>query len=295
MWQGYFTALITPMRDGQVDWASLERMIEWQIQQGVSGIVACGTTGESLTLAFAEQKGILSTCVRIANGRVPIIAGVGCVRTDETIQLAQQAESIGVDGLLVVAPAYIRPTEEGLFHHYHAIHHAVDLPIIVYNNPVRSAVNFSLEFLARLRELPRFIGIKDAADDLSRPTKIRRALGADFIQFSGNDATIVGYLAEGGHGCISVTSNVVPQVCTALYQHWLKGDRPRVSDLRDALAPLHEALFVEPNPVPVKYAASLLGLCSDEVRVPLAALSAHHRPNVARALHTLSPANDAAA
>jgi 4-hydroxy-tetrahydrodipicolinate synthase len=183
MWHGYFTALLTPMREGNVDFSSLEKLVDWQIRQGIHGLVACGTTGESLTLTFAEQQQILETCVRVAAGRVPVLAGVGCVRTDETILLAKQAEAAGVDGLLVVAPAYIRPTEDGLFQHYSTIHHAIELPVILYNNPVRSAVNFSLDLLQRLRTLPRVVGLKDASDDLTRPTKIRNSMGHDLIKF----------------------------------------------------------------------------------------------------------------
>ncbi len=284
MFTGSITALITPFKDGAIDWKAFDHFVEWQIDQGSNGVVPCGTTGESPVLSHEEHKQIVKRCVEIAAGRIPVIAGTGSNSTAEALDFTREAKEDGADAALVVTPYYNKPTQDGLYAHYKALHDAVDLPIIIYNIPGRSIIDMSVETMARLAELPRIVGVKDATADLARPLETRQKIGSDFCQLSGEDATATGFLAQGGHGCISVTSNVAPALCAQMHSAWQKGDIATMEQCRDKLAPLHKALFVESSPAPVKYAASALGLCGDEVRLPLVAASENCRAAVDQAL-----------
>jgi len=269
MFQGSATALITPFSNGSVDEKAFQDFVEWQIDQGTNIVVPCGTTAESPTLSHDEDMRVTQLCVEVAKGRVPVIAGTGSNSTEEAISLTRHAKEAGADAALVVTPYYNKPNQEGLYQHYKAIHDAVDLPIVIYNIPGRCIIDMSVETMARLAKLPNIVGVKDATADLTRPAKTRREVGADFSQLSGEDATIVPFLAQGGHGCISVTSNVAPRLCADLHAAWQAADIATVQQINERLMPLHEALFVEPSPGPVKFAASLLGHCENRVRLPL--------------------------
>ena len=268
MFKGSITALVTPFQNGEIDWKAFDNFVEWQIDQGSHGLVPCGTTGESPTLTHDEHKKLIKRCVEIVNKRVPVIAGSGSNSTAEAIELTTEAMEDGADAALVVTPYYNKPTQEGLYAHYKVLND-IGIPVIIYNIPGRSVVDMSNVTMASLAELPNIVGVKDATADLARPLAIRNLVGNDFCQLSGEDATATGYLAQGGHGCISVSSNVAPALCAQQHEAWQKGDLETMAACRDALAPLHHALFVESSPAPVKYAASQLGLCSDEVRLPL--------------------------
>ena len=284
MFTGSITALITPFRNGQVDWKSFENLIEWQIENGTSALVPCGTTGESPTLSHEEHRAVVERCIAIAARRIPVIAGTGSNATAEAIALTLQAQKAGADAALIVAPYYNKPTQEGLTAHFRAIHDATDIPIIIYNIPGRSVIDISNETLCALSALPRIVGVKDATGDLGRPLFLRNRLGDSFCQLSGNDDTAAAFLAQGGHGCISVTSNVAPALCAKMHAAWRAGNLSGMAAARDALAPLHKALFCETSPAPVKYAASRLGLSGDEVRLPLVPASAAARAAVESAL-----------
>ena len=286
IFQGYLTALITPMRtDGSVDEKAFRDLVRGQIADGVHGLVPAGTTGESPTLDHGEHQRVIDLCVETAEGKVPVIAGTGSNNTAEAISLTRHAARAGADGALVVTPYYNKPTQEGLFRHYAAIAEAADIPIIIYNIPGRSVVDMSVETMARLAEaFPNIAGVKDATAKLERPLETRLAISPDFCQLSGEDATIAAFLAQGGHGCISVTSNIAPALCARLYNAWRDGDMENFTALRDRLMPLHAALFCESSPGPVKYAASLLGLCEPHTRLPLAGISAESRDLVRAAL-----------
>ena len=269
MFKGCMTALITPFRDGAVDDKAFQTFVDWQIKQGINGVVPCGTTGESPAMTHDEHERINQLCVEAAAGRVPVIAGCGSNYTDEAISLTAHAKRIGADASLQVTPYYNKPTQEGLYAHFKAIHDAVDLPMIIYNIPGRSVVDMTVATMARLAELPNVVGVKDATNDLARPVHTREVIGADFCQLSGEDGTIGAFLGQGGHGIISVVSNVAPAISARMHEAWWARDIDRFSALRDQLHPLARALFVETSPAPVKYAASLLGICSEEVRLPL--------------------------
>ena len=269
LFSGSIPALITPFANGKVDEAAFQKFVQWQIDQGSEAVVPCGTTGESPTLSHEEDMRVTSLCVEVAKGRVPVIAGTGSNNTEEAIVLTRHAKQAGADGALVVTPYYNKPTQEGLYQHYKAIHDAVEIPIVIYNIPGRCIVDMSVETMARLAKLPNIVGVKDATADLTRPAKTKAAIGKDFAQLSGEDATIVPFLAQGGHGCISVTTNVAPRLCADLHAAWRKGDFDVVQRINDRLMPLHQALFIESSPAPVKFAASLLGLCENRVRLPM--------------------------
>jgi 4-hydroxy-tetrahydrodipicolinate synthase len=273
MFKGSFTALITPFKNNGVDEEAFRRLVDWQIAEGTHGLVPVGTTGESPTLTHEEHKHVVELCVAAAKGRVPVIAGAGSNSTAEAIDFAAHASKAGADAILVVTPYYNKPTQEGLFQHYKAINDAVDIPIIIYNIPGRSVVDMSVATMARLFELKNIVGVKDATANLARASQQRRALGPDFNMLSGEDATALGFMAHGGHGCISVTSNIAPRLCAEFQNACLAGDYARALELQDRLMPLHDVLFVETNPGPVKYAAWRLGLCSPETRLPLAPVS----------------------
>ena len=284
MFRGSIVALITPFRDGGVDESAYRALIDWQINEGTEALVPCGTTGESPTLDHAEHKRVVEVCIEAAAGRVPVIAGTGSNSTAEAIELTQHAKDAGAAAALVVTPYYNKPTQEGLFRHYQAIAESVDLPIIIYNIPPRSVIDMSVETMARLAKLPNIIGVKDATADLTRPIRTRLAAGPDFCQLSGEDGTALPFLAAGGHGCISVTANVAPARCAEVQRAWRRGDLATAMAMQDKLMPLHAALFCESNPAPVKYAASLLGRCSPETRLPLAPLSEASKETVRRAM-----------
>lgn len=284
MFKGSITALITPFRDGSVDDSAFQDFVAWQIAEGTHGVVPCGTTGESPTLSHDEHKRVVELCVEVAKGKVPVIAGTGSNSTDEAIALTRHAKEAGADAALVVAPYYNKPSQEGLFRHYEAIVNAVDLPVIVYNIPGRSVVNISVETFARLAKLPNIVGVKDATADLARPLQMRVALGDKFCQLSGEDATATAFNAQGGVGCISVTSNIAPRLCADMQNAWAKGDLATCFAIRDKLMPIHDAMFCETSPAPVKYAASLLGKSTDQVRLPLVPASDAARAKVKAAL-----------
>lgn len=284
MFKGSITALITPFRDGSVDDSAFQDFVAWQIAEGTHGVVPCGTTGESPTLSHDEHKRVVELCVEVAKGKIPVIAGTGSNSTDEAIALTRHAKQAGADAALVVAPYYNKPSQEGLFRHYEAIVNAVDLPVIVYNIPGRSVVNISVETFARLAKLPNIVGVKDATADLARPLQMRVALGDKFCQLSGEDATATAFNAQGGVGCISVTSNIAPKLCADMQNAWATGDLATCFALRDKLMPIHDAMFCETSPAPVKYAASLLGKSTDQVRLPLVPASEAARAKVKAAL-----------
>lgn len=269
MLKGCLTALITPFRDGKVDEKAFQKFVEWQIAEGIHGLVPCGTTGESPTLSHPEHDRVIEACVEVAKGRVPVVAGTGSNSTDECIRLTQHAQKAGADAALVVTPYYNKPTQEGLYRHYKAVHDASDIPIIIYNIPGRSAVDMTVETMARLAKLPRIAGVKDATNDLGRALLTRLATGPDFAMLSGEDPTVVAFLAQGGHGIISVCSNIAPRLNARMQEAWQKGDLKTVGEIRDRLMPVSMALFAETSPGPVKYAASLQGHCTAEVRLPL--------------------------
>lgn len=284
MFKGSITALATPFRNGKVDEPAVQNLVERQIVAGSHGLVPVGTTGESPTLSHEEHDRVVSLVVEAAARKVPVIAGAGSNSTEEAVRLIRHAKTAGADGALVVTPYYNKPSQEMLYQHFRAVHDAADLPIIIYNIPGRCVVDMSVATMARLADLPNIVGVKDATMDLGRPLDTRLAIGPDFVQLSGEDPTVVAFLAQGGHGCISVTSNVAPAECAHLHNAWQAGDLGTVAALRDRLMPLHRALFVEPNPVPVKYALSRLGLCTDEVRLPLTPANAETRGRVDAAL-----------
>jgi len=269
MFRGSLPALITPFANGHVDEPAFQRFVDWQIEQGSHGVVPCGTTGESPTLSPDEHIRVVELCIEAAGGRVPVVAGTGSNSTAEAIAFTRHAKEAGADAVLVVTPYYNKPTQEGLYQHFKAIHDAVEIPILIYNIPGRCIVDMSVETMARLAKLPNIVGVKDATNDLARPPKTRAASGETFAQLSGEDGTMLAFLAQGGHGCISVTANVAPRQCADLQEAWQRGDVETASRINERLMPLHQALFVEPSPAPVKFAASLLGLCENRVRLPM--------------------------
>jgi 4-hydroxy-tetrahydrodipicolinate synthase len=282
--KGSITALITPFKDGKVDERAFQRLVEWQIDQGTHGLVPCGTTGESPTLTHDEHRRVVELCVEAAAGRVPVIAGTGSNSTAEAVELTRHAKTAGADGVLVVTPYYNKPTQEGLYQHFKAINDCADVPIVVYNIPGRSVIDLSVDTMARLFKLANIVGVKDATANMARASLQRAALGIEFVQLSGEDATALGFMAHGGQGCISVTANVAPALCSEFQLACLAGNFHRALQLQDRLMPLHDALFVESNPGPVKYAASKLGLCSADTRLPLAPLAPASRKRVEDAL-----------
>jgi 4-hydroxy-tetrahydrodipicolinate synthase len=285
MFKGSYVALITPMRtDGSVDEKKLEALVDWQIREGTNGLVPTGTTGESPTLSHDEHKRVVEVVLSVAKGRVPVIAGTGSNSTSEAIDLTKHARKAGADAAMLVTPYYNKPTQEGLYLHFKAVAEAVDIPIIVYNIPGRSVVNISVDTMARIAKIPNIVGVKDATNDLARPIHTRATCGEDFAQMSGEDATILAFLAGGGHGCISVTGNIAPRLCSTMHVAWSEGRIKDALAIQDRLMPLHDALFSETSPGPVKYAASLLGLTAETVRLPLAPPGEGTRANVRAAM-----------
>ena len=273
MLRGSMPALVTPFHNGEVDFDTLKRLVEWHIGQGSKGLVPMGTTGESPTLSHSEHDAVVEAVVKAVAGRIPVVAGAGSNNTAESVRLAQHAAKVGADAILVVTPYYNRPTQAGLYAHFKAVHDAADIPIIIYNIPPRSVIDMSPETMGELAKLPRIIGVKDATADVTRVSKQRRTCGTDFLQFSAEDASALGFNAHGGHGCISVTANVAPKLCAAFQDATLAGDFKTGLAIQDRLMPLHDAIFTEPGLCGVKYGLSLLGKCSEDVRLPLLAVT----------------------
>jgi 4-hydroxy-tetrahydrodipicolinate synthase len=284
MFEGSITALITPFKNGELDKPAFQSFVEWQIAEGTNALVPCGTTGESPTLSHDEHREVVETCIDIADGKVPVIAGTGSNSTREAVELTHHAKQAGATAALVVTPYYNKPTQAGLIAHYTAIHDECDLPIIIYNIPGRSIVDMSVDTMAELSKLPNIVGVKDATSDLARPLETRIACGPDFCQLSGEDGTAVPFLAAGGVGCISVTANIAPKMCSDMHAAWRGGDLDTVMSLQDKLMPIHMAMFGETSPGPVKHAASLLGKCSAETRLPLVEIAESNKEAVRSAL-----------
>ncbi|MFZ5670479.1 MAG: 4-hydroxy-tetrahydrodipicolinate synthase [Pseudomonadota bacterium] len=282
--KGAFPALVTPFRDGALDETAFAALVERQIAGGVHGLVPAGTTGESVTLTEAEHARVVELCVQVARGRVPVIAGAGSNDTARAIEMVRHAKTVGADAALVVTPYYNRPSQEGLYRHYRAINDAVQLPVLVYNVPSRTSVDIANETLARLAELPNIVGIKDATGDMSRASLQRLTCGPEWTLLSGDDPTALGYMAHGGHGCISVTANVAPEGCAAFYNACLAGDYETARDWQDRLVRLHKALFLDASPAPTKFALARLGLCSDETRLPIAPCDEAVKPRILEAM-----------
>lgn len=285
MFKGSLTALITPFRDGKVDEKAFQGLVEWQIDEGTDGLIPCGTTGESPTLSHDEHERVIELCIEAAAGRVPVIAGTGSNSTEECVRLTRHAKVAGADAALIVTPYYNKPSQDGLYAHYKSVAEAVDLPIIIYNIPPRSVIDMSVQTMARLADdFANIVGVKDATADLTRPLATRQAIGDDFCLLSGEDATVLSFMVNGGDGCISVTSNVAPRACAEMHDAWAAGKAGDAMAINARLFPLHSALFVEPNPVPVKYAAALLGKCTNDVRLPLTPANATTQKQVRDAM-----------
>ncbi|MFC7400204.1 4-hydroxy-tetrahydrodipicolinate synthase [Chelatococcus sp. GCM10030263] len=282
--KGSIPALVTPFRNGALDEEAFRAHVAWQIENGSHGLVPVGTTGESPTLTHAEHKRVVEWCIDEARGRVPVIAGAGSNNTAEAVDLARHAEKVGADGVLVVTPYYNKPGQEGLYQHFKAINDAIGIPIIIYNIPPRSVIDMSVDTMKRLFELPNIAGVKDATANMARVSLQRAAMGPQFNQLSGEDATALGFMAHGGHGCISVTANVAPKLCAEFQEACLEGDYATALAIQDRLMPLHHALFVETNPSPVKEALALLGRMTPDVRLPMVAVSEATRQMLREAL-----------
>lgn len=284
LFRGVLPALVTPFRNGQVDEDAFVALVERQIEGGVHGLVPVGTTGETATLSHEEHRRVVELCVQTARGRVPVVAGAGSNSTAEAIELVRHAKAVGADAALVVTPYYNRPSQEGLYAHYKAINDAVQLPVLVYNVPGRTSVDISNEILVRLSKLPNIVGIKDATSDLVRASFQRLHCGEDWVMLSGDDPVALGYMAHGGHGCISVTANVAPEQCAAFYEAIMAGDWPAALQWQDRLVRLHKALFADASPAPTKFALSHLGHCTDETRLPITPCSEPARAEVLAAM-----------
>ncbi len=289
MFKGAITALITPFKGDNIDEKAFQNFVEWQIKEGINGLVPCGTTGESPTLSYDEHKRIIELCVEVANGKVPVIAGTGSNSTAEAIMLSKHAEKVGADGVLIVSPYYNKPNQEGLFRHYKAINDSIGIPIITYNIPGRSVVDISDENTARMaKELKNVVGIKDASGNLARISTLRIKLGGrNFCQLSGDDGTALAFNAQGGVGCISVTSNIAPKLVTEVQNLWFAGKNKEALELHDKLMPLHMAMFCDTSPGPVKYAANLMGLCEACLRLPLIEIGDDKKAIVKKILESL--------
>ncbi len=281
---GSYTALVTPFRNGEVDEPAFRKLVDWQITEGSHGLVPVGTTGESPTLSHDEHKRVVEACIQEAKGRVPVIAGAGSNNTIEAVDFARHAEKAGADAVLVVTPYYNKPGQEGLYQHFKAINDAIGIPIIIYNIPPRSVIDMSVDTMKRLYELKNIAGVKDATANLARVSLQREAMGPDFIQLSGEDATALGFMAHGGHGCISVSSNVAPRLCAEFQTTCLNGDYATALKIQDRLMPLHTALFIETNPSGPKFALSQLGMITEEVRLPMVPLTAPTRAKIHQAM-----------
>ena len=284
MFRGVLPALVTPFRDGQVDEDAFVRLVERQIAAGVHGLVPVGTTGETATLSHDEHRRVVELCIKTAAGRVPVVAGAGSNATDEAIELVRHAKTVGADAALVVTPYYNRPSQEGLYAHYAAINEAVQLPVLLYNVPARTSVDLSNETVFRLAKLPNIVGIKDATGDMARASFQRLTCGEGWTMLSGNDDVALGYLAHGGHGCISVTANVAPEQLVAFFNDALAGQWQGALYGQDRLIRLHKALFADASPSPTKFALAHLGLCAEDMRLPITPASEASRTEVLAAM-----------
>jgi 4-hydroxy-tetrahydrodipicolinate synthase len=284
MFKGSLPALITPFKNGEVDEEGFRSFVEWQIEEGSDGLVPVGTTGESPTLSHDEHKRVVEICIDQAKGRVPVVAGAGSNSTAEAVELTAHAKEAGADAVLVVTPYYNKPSQKGMYAHFAAVAE-VGIPVLIYNIPGRSIVDMSVETMSELAKLPNIVGVKDATADLSRPLLTRAAMnGAEFCHLSGEDGTAVPFLAAGGHGCISVSANIAPRMCSDMQRAWREGDLETCFKLQDRLTPVHAAMFCEPSPGPVKYAAELIGKCRSEVRLPITEISESTKQRVRDAL-----------
>ena len=279
-----YTALLTPFKDNKVDYLSYRELIDFQINNGTHGLVPVGTTGESPTLSHDEHKKLIEVCIEQSNGRVPVIAGAGSNSTSEAVDFVKHACSAGADGLLVVTPYYNKPTQSGLLAHYNELIKHSSKPIIIYDIPGRSVIQMTDETMAKLAQDQFIVGVKDATADLTRPTRLQNIIGDDFIQLSGEDGTALAYLAAGGHGCISVTANIAPNLLSRMHNAWKQGDINTAQEINKKLMPLHDALFCETSPGPLKYAASLLGICSSDARLPIVEIEEDSKLKVKDAL-----------
>jgi 4-hydroxy-tetrahydrodipicolinate synthase len=284
MFRGVLPALVTPFRDGKVDEDAFVRLVERQIAGGVHGLVPVGTTGESATLSHDEHRRVVELCIATAAGRVPVVAGSGSYSTQEAIELVRHAKTVGADAALVVTPYYNRPSQEGLYAHYAAINEAVQMPVLIYNVPSRTSVDISNDTLARLAKLPNIVGIKDATGDLARASQQRLVCGEGWTMLSGNDDSALGYMAHGGHGCISVTANVAPEQVSAFYNDAMNGQWKGALYGQDRLVRLHKALFTDASPSPTKFALAHLGLCAEDLRLPIVPASDASRKEVLAAM-----------
>ena len=284
MFKGSITALITPFKNGEIDWKAFDNLVEWQVEQGSHGLVPCGTTGESPTLTHDEHNAIVSRCIDVVKKRIPVIAGTGSNSTAEAIYSTQHAKDAGADGALIVVPYYNKPTQEGMIAHYTAIHDEVGMPLVIYNIPGRCVVDMSNETMAQLAKLPNIVGVKDATGDLSRPAQMKKLVDENFCQLSGNDDSVGEFMEQGGDGIITVVGNIAPRMNADMIEAFWNGETDRFTELRDKLLPLGNDLFCESNPAPVKYAAEVLGLCTDEVRLPLVPASETARAKVDAAM-----------
>ncbi|MEO8667701.1 MAG: 4-hydroxy-tetrahydrodipicolinate synthase [Bauldia sp.] len=282
--KGSITALVTPIRDGRFDEDAYRSFVDWQINEGTHGLVPVGTTGESPTLSHDEHRRVVETCIAVADGRVPVIAGAGSNNTAEAVELSRHAEAAGADAVLIVTPYYNKPNQEGLYQHYKAINDAIDIPIIIYNIPPRSVIDMSVDTMKRLFALKNIVGVKDATGKIDRISEQREKVGRDFVQLSGDDGTALAVMAHGGQGCISVTSNVAPKLLSEFQEACMAGDYARALTYQDRLMPLHRSLFLEPNPTGVKYALSLIGKMTDDVRLPLVTVSEPTRKEIRSAM-----------
>ncbi len=281
---GSMPALVTPFKDGKIDEQAFRALIDLQITAGSHGLVPVGTTGESPTLSLDEHRRAVAICIDEARGRVPVIAGAGSNNTHEAVEMARHAEQAGADAVLVVTPYYNKPTQEGLYQHFRAVNDAIGIPIIIYNIPPRSVIDMSVDTMKRLYELKNVVGVKDATGDVGRISRQRHAMGAEFIQLSGEDMTALACMAAGAAGCISVVANVAPALCAELMEYALKGDFAHALRIQDKLTPLHAAIFAEPGVCGAKYALSLLGQARNEVRLPLVPIGASTELQIRRAM-----------
>jgi len=285
MFKGSLVALITPMtRDGKLDERAFQDLVAWQVAEGTQGLIPVGTTGESPTLSHEEHQRVVELCVEAAGGKVPVIAGAGSNSTAEAVALTRHAKEAGADAALIVTPYYNKPTQEGMYLHFRTIADTVDLPVIIYNIPPRSVIDMSVETMARLAKHPNIVGVKDATANLTRPLHTRAACGPDFCQLSGEDHTALSFLAAGGVGCISVTANIAPRLCREMHDAWADGHVKDAMAIQERLVPVHDAMFCETSPGPVKYAASLLGKGSDFCRLPMAPIADASRERVRAAM-----------
>ncbi len=273
MFYGSIPAIITPFKNFEVDYSSLEKVINFQIENGSNGIVPCGTTGESPTLSHDEHKQVVEESIKIVDKRIPVIAGTGSNNTSEAIEYTSHAEKVGADAALIVTPYYNKPTQLGLYEHFKSIASKTNIPIIIYNIPGRSIIDMSIDTMNELAKIKNIIGVKDATNDLFRPLLTRKKINSEFCYLSGEDGTALAYLAQGGHGCISVTANVAPKLCSQMHKEWRDGNINKAQEINLQLSALHNALFLESSPGPVKYAANLIGLCEAETRLPLVEIS----------------------